>query len=52
VDPTATTIESFHATAGFAVFSYREQLYRQPHAHDLIDMIYLCRKTAAPVSRL
>jgi SAM-dependent methyltransferase len=33
------------AAAGFQILSYREQIYRQEHAPDLTDMIYLCRKS-------
>lgn len=41
-----TFLDDTLATAGFEVLSYREQLYRQPPAQDLIDMIYLGRRTA------
>lgn len=41
-----TFLDDTLASARFEVLSYREQLYRQANAPDLIDMIYLCRRTA------
>jgi cyclopropane fatty-acyl-phospholipid synthase-like methyltransferase len=41
-----TFIDALLDAKGFEVLAYREQLYPQEQAPDLVDMIYLCRRAA------